>query len=99
MDPSTTAFVKGVIAFVLVAGTGMSGFWLWLRERRRTLPGADQAELPQLKQQMEQFAAALEDTQAAVVDQSRQLTELQERADFAERLLAQARDRPKIPHP
>jgi hypothetical protein len=38
MDPSDIAFIKGVITFVLVAGTGMSAFWLWLRERRRGRP-------------------------------------------------------------
>jgi hypothetical protein len=38
MDPSDIAFIKGVITFLLVAGTGMSAFRLWLRERRRGRP-------------------------------------------------------------
>jgi hypothetical protein len=38
-------------------------------------------------------AAALEDVQNSLASQSSQLAELQERLDFAERLLAQSRDR------
>ena len=41
MDPADIVFFKAVISFVLVAGTGMSAFWLWLRERRR---GGSRAE-------------------------------------------------------
>jgi len=44
------------------------------------------AELARVKQQLEEHAAALQDAQT-------QLADLQERVDFAERLLAQARDR------
>jgi len=42
---------------------------------------------------LEQYATALEDAQTSLANQSTQLAELQERIDFAERLLAQARDR------
>ena len=42
---------------------------------------------------LEQLAAALEDTQRIQSDQAAQIAELHERADFAERLLAQTRDR------
>jgi uncharacterized protein YycO len=55
--------------------------------------GASRSELAQIKQQLEQDAAALEDAQTTLANQSTQLLELQERLDFAERLLAQARDR------
>ncbi|MBI4421543.1 MAG: hypothetical protein HY560_12025 [Gemmatimonadetes bacterium] len=65
-------------------------FWLWA-QRLRQGPGA--SELARVKQQLEQQAAALEDTRTTLADQSTQLAELQERVDFAERLLAQARDR------
>ena len=46
--------------------------------------GASNKEIAELKLQLEQYAAALEEAQNG-------LAELQERVDFAERLLAQAR--------
>ena len=58
--------------------------------------GASRSELAQLRDQLEQQAAALEDTQAALASQSTQLSELHERLDFAERMLAQNRDRPAL---
>lgn len=48
--------------------------------------GGASADLAQLKDQVEQNAAEL-------ASQSAQIAELQERVDFAERLLAQARER------
>lgn len=55
--------------------------------------GASGADLSQIKRQLEQHTGELEDVQAALTNQSTQVAELQERLDFAERLLAQARDR------
>ena len=54
--------------------------------------GASRSELAQIKQRLEEDAAALEDAQTTLANQSTQLAELQERLDFAERLLTQARD-------
>ena len=86
MDQSAIAFIKGVVAFVLVAGTSMSAFWLWLRERRRAMPGADQAaEL--LREENARFRAEIET----------RLAELEERLDFAERRLVQERGTPRLP--
>jgi exonuclease VII small subunit len=55
--------------------------------------GASRSELAQIRERLEQHTAALEEAQASLADQSTELAELQERLDFAERLLAQARDR------
>ena len=55
--------------------------------------GASTKELAELKLQLEQYATALQEAQSALSDQATELAELQERVDFAERLLAQARDR------
>jgi len=55
--------------------------------------GASASEIAELKAQLNQCAASLQDAQATLADQATQLGELQERLDFAERLLAQARDR------
>ena len=55
--------------------------------------GSSRSELAQIKEQLQQQAAVLEDAQAGLAEQSAQLAELQERLDFTERLLTQARDR------
>jgi hypothetical protein len=69
---------------VLVAGT-IAGA---LRGR-----GSSRSEVARLTDQLEQHAVALEDVQNGLATQSNHLAELQERLDFAERLLAQGRDR------
>jgi len=51
------------------------------------------SELVQITKQLEEYSAALEDAQATLAAQATQLAEMQERLDFAERLLLQARDR------
>jgi Tfp pilus assembly protein FimV len=55
--------------------------------------GASRSELAQMRERLEQHAAVLDDAQTTLASQATQLAELQERLDFAERLLAQARDR------
>ena len=82
MDPSNVAFIKGVIAFVLVAGTGMSAFWLWIRERRRGRP-----ELDKIVDALREENATLQAELGA------RMVELEERVDFVERRLVQA---PKV---
>lgn len=51
------------------------------------------SEMGQIKDQLDQHAAAIEDAQQGAASQATQLAELQERLDFAERLLAQTRER------
>lgn len=58
--------------------------------------GASRSEVAQLRERLDQQAAALEDGQTSLANQSTQLGELEERLDFAERLLAQARDRSAV---
>jgi hypothetical protein len=48
-----------------------------------------------IQAQLEAQAAALEEAEAMLALQAKQLTELEERVDFAERVLAQARDKEK----
>jgi len=55
--------------------------------------GSSRSEVAHLSDQMKDHAAALEDVQNSLANQSSQLAELHERLDFAERLLAQGRDR------
>jgi uncharacterized protein YycO len=55
--------------------------------------GSSRSDLSQLNDQLKDHAAALEDVQNSLASQSSQMAELQERLDFAERILAQGRDR------
>jgi uncharacterized protein YycO len=55
--------------------------------------GSSRSDLSQLNDQLKDHAAALEDVQNSLASQSSQMAELQERLDFAERVLAQSRDR------
>jgi hypothetical protein len=55
--------------------------------------GSSRSEVSQLSDQLKDHAAVLEDVQNSLASQSSQLAELHERLDFAERLLAQGRDR------
>jgi Tfp pilus assembly protein PilO len=58
--------------------------------------GASRSELAQLREQLEQHAAALDDAESSLAGQSTQLAELQERLDFVERRLTQGRERPAL---
>ena len=68
----------------------------------RTIAGAisgrraSHSELAEMRERLDQQAAALDDAQAGIAEQAAQLAELQERLDFTERLLTQARDRPGL---
>jgi outer membrane lipoprotein-sorting protein len=55
--------------------------------------GSSRSDVSHLSEQLKDHAAALEDVQNSLASQSSQMAELQERVDFAERLLAQGRDR------
>jgi uncharacterized protein involved in exopolysaccharide biosynthesis len=54
---------------------------------------ASRSEIAQLREQLDQHAAALEDVETSLSHLSPQVSELQERLDFAERVLLQGRDR------
>jgi len=54
------------------------------------------AELEELRRQLDDQANRLTDAQATLASQDAQLLEMQERLDFAERILAQGRDRPEL---
>ena len=55
--------------------------------------GSSRSEVAHLSDRLKDHAAALEEVQNSLANQSSQLAELHERIDFAERLLAQSRDR------
>ena len=86
MDQSNIAFIKGVIAFLLVAGTGVGVFWLWLRSRVRSAP-----EVERLIEGVREENAYLH------ADLVARMAELEERVDFAERRLVQEREADRLP--
>jgi len=83
-------FMTGVF-FVIMAGIA-SGTLVGIAKAIGGRGGSRKA-LARLGQQLDQHAEALEDAQASLASQARQIAELQERVDFAERLLAQVRNR------
>ena len=88
MGPGDAAFIKAVIAFVLLAGTGMTGFWLWLRARAGATPD------------LTKFLDALREENAQLqADLSARMAELEERVDFTERRLVQGREVARLPQP
>jgi hypothetical protein len=88
MTPQDVIFIKVVISFVLVAGTGLTGLWLLLRARARATP-----DLGKLLDSVREDNAQLE------ADLSARIAELEERVDFAERRLGQEREAARLPQP
>jgi hypothetical protein len=87
MDPTDVAFIKGAVAFALLAATGLSAYWLRLRARLQA-----QRELPPLDavhDDMAQLRASLD----------ARLLEVEERLDFAERRLIQESREVREEHP
>jgi len=88
MTPQDIIFIKVAIAFVLVAGTGLSALWLWLRARPRGAPDLSKV-LDAIREENVQLGA----------DLSARITELEERADFTERRMVQEREPARLPQP
>lgn len=88
MNPEDIVFIKVVIAFVLVAGTGMTAFWLWLRARGRSAPDISKV-----------LDAVREENAQLHADLSVRMAELEERVDFTERRLVAEREVARLPQP
>jgi len=90
-------FMNGVffLLLALIAGNTVYKVVLARTGASRALP-ALRAELEEMRGQLESQTADLADAHAALTNQDAQLQELQERVDFAERLLAQVKDRPRL---
>ena len=84
------SFLTGVFIIIL-AGIGAGTITEIAKAIGRR--GGSSSKLAALQLQVEQYGAALEDAQSALATQAAQLAELQERVDFAERVLTKARDR------
>lgn len=87
MDPIQVGALQEVVTTAIVAGTFLTGLWLFLKHRRpRQLPPS--AELNELTRSVEGLRASVEGMRG-------ELSEVQDRLDFTERLLAQATQQPR----
>lgn len=82
MDHSVVAFLEGVVAFIVLAATGMSGVSLWLRSRAQRQGHLDSSGLEALHQENSDLRA--------------RMAELEERVDFVERRLVQEQQPPRL---
>ena len=88
MDPGTLSAVQGfaavsmILGSLAVLGTGLR--WVWLRTGRPVVADADTAN------QLQSALGRLDETEHRVA-------ELEERLDFAERMLAQQREQDQLP--
>ncbi len=88
MERADIVFIEVVIAFVVVAGTGMTTFWLWLRARGRAAPDLNKV-----------LDAVREENAQLQADLSTRIADLEERMDFAERRLVAEREVARLPQP
>jgi len=77
-----------LISLGMTTAAGLGGYWLWLRERRRTLPGAN-PDLDALHEENARFQAEVE----------HRLESYDERIDFVERRLIQRAPAPSTGEP
>jgi len=95
MDPSSVAFVKGIVAFIVAVGVPVAGYAaivatraIWVKGEPGTLGDAGQIreELELLRQRVAELEGVPE-----------RMSELEERVDFSERLLTRQRDAGQLP--
>jgi uncharacterized membrane protein len=88
MDPEAMEFAKGVVAFLLPAGTALIAISMWLRARG---PGRAEQDrrLEALREENAQLRAEVE----------LRMAELDERVDFVERRLVRQGEPSRLPAP
>lgn len=83
------------LTFFIVAGTvGMSFTPIGRAIARRLGGGRDQADADDLRAELSDLRAELDETRARLTGE---VEELHNRVDFAERVIAQGKDRPALP--
>lgn len=90
MDPTTLEFFAPFIGLTILCATGLTAYWLRLRAKHSADPGAEE----RLRAELDEVRASLESLRDAL---GGRMAELEERADFAERLLTQGRAAPPVP--
>jgi hypothetical protein len=87
VDRAVSDIIIVVLGISIISGASLFGYWLSLRARR---------ESRREQWNPDQLQAALDTVRA---DLGAQIAELQERLDFAERMLAQERERSALAPP
>lgn len=95
MDPSTIAFVKGIIAIVVAVAVPVAGYAAVVATRAIWVKGepGQLGDATAIREELEQLRARLAELEG-VPDR---VAELEERIDFSERLLTQQRESERLP--
>ncbi len=98
-DEDVLKFVGVVLSLVLAGGAGYGMIILLHALQQKVTGGADQVrqELAEVSQRLEQLEASGDDNHAEDIDL--RLAEVEERLEFAERLLSSEDNRAKLPEP
>lgn len=87
MDPFQVGALAEVLTTLIIAGSVLAGFGLFLHHRRKGVSGSPPEQLAELTR-------AVDTLRMSVEGMRQDLTEVNERLDFTERLLAQQASKP-----
>jgi hypothetical protein len=98
-DENVLKYLGVMLSLVLVGGAGYGMIILLHALQQKVTGGADQVrqELAEVSQRLEQLEASGDDNHAE--DMDLRLAEVEERLEFAERLLSSEDNRAKLPEP
>ncbi len=98
-DENVLKYLGVMLSLVLVGGAGYGMIILLHALQQKVTGGADQVrqELAEVSQRLEQLEASGDDNHAQ--DMDLRLAEVEERLEFAERLLSSEDNRAKLPEP
>ena len=98
-DENVLKYLGVMLSLVLVGGAGYGMIILLHALQQKVTGGADQVrqELAEVSQRLEQLEASGDDNHAE--DMDLRLAEVEERREFAERLLSSEDNRAKLPEP
>lgn len=88
MDPFQVGALAEVLTTLIIAGTLVTGLGLFLHHRRKGVSGGSTEHLAELTR-------AVDSLRVSVEGMRQDLTEVNERLDFTERLLAQQASKPR----
>ena len=87
MDPFQVGAVRDILTTFIVAGSIVTALWLFLKHRRPRAGGSSQ--------DLAELTHAIEALQTSVESMRAELSEVHDRLDFTERLLAQVTHQPR----